>query len=480
MNIGTQLKMNSTLRKFPIFLTIITLMVVVSCQKESEEFINETQEQDQDQDSSAIDASLTAVLISASQNNGYKDNIIDGSSCISIKLPVNIIANDQKLTLETEADYGLVEAIFEEFTNDVDFVEIQFPITIVFEQYNEIGVTNATVFNSIVNACQNGIPDTYSCADFVYPISCFTYNTTSEQTGLVRLTTDKEWFDYLNYLEDDLLISIDYPMGVVIDNEVTRVTTNNELRTLMSEVNCDAENGIIDPVVFQNKLTTSLWYVNLFNENGADKTCSYVAYHFRFNADGTVDAKSDFDIRNGSWELRSKNGDLIVAMEFEPTGGNDAFELLNSSWEVSESNAQTIKLKDNNNGNGIIDYLYFGRSATTSCGSGNVQILTTNLIDGSWGVQTYFDNGENETDNYEDYELTFELGGAVVARGGVYNLYGSWDIIGDTELQLVLDFGTQFPFSEFNAAWDVLSFDPTTVSLQNTIGGTNELTLEKL
>lgn len=468
------------MRKIPIFFVIFLMLLGVSCQKEAEEFIDETEEdQGLDEDTLNLNSALKGMLISASQNNGYKDNIIDGSSCISVELPVTVAANEQEVVVKTEADYALVQAIFDEFNNDVDSVEFEFPISVVFEQYNTIQVENETIFNSIVQACENSIIDTYTCVDFVYPISCFTYNTTNEQTGLIILNDSPEWFAYLNYLQNNILIAIDYPMGVIVDGQVTNVNDNDDLSQIISQTNCDAENGIINPVDFQNKLTTAAWYVNLYNENGSDETCAYVAYEFLFNEDGTLKATGDFDKRFGTWELRTDDGGLKLDLQFESSGSNDPFEPLITQWNVLESTAQNIKLEDTNNGNGTFDYLYFVREVSTSCGSGNGQILTTILIDGVWSVDTYFDNGTNETSNFEIYELNFEIGGAVVASGDIYNYYGSWDIIGSDELELVLDFGSQFPLKKFNANWDVLAFDANRVELQNKIGGMNTLTLEK-
>ena len=51
------------------------------------------------------------------------------------------------------------------------------------------------------------------------------------------------------------------------------------------------------------------------------------------------------------------------------------------------------------------------------------------------------------------------------------------------DLDLLLDFGTQIPFDEFNDDWDVLNFTTTLVELQDVSGGgggTDNLTLQKL
>jgi len=464
------------IRNIPVLFIVFLLFINTSCQKEKEEFIDENNEEE----TITLDSILTKMLVSASQNNGYIDNIIDGSSCLSVALPVTVVANDQEVVLVNEADYALIVAIFDEFENDIDTLEIVFPIWVVFERFNRVQVESEAVLNSIISACQNDIDDTYTCVDFVYPIECFIYNNNSEQTGFITLNDSREWFDYLNYLQDGIFIEINYPMGVVIDGNISNVNNNEALFELMSVANCDLSGGTIDPVAFENKLTTASWYINLYDGDGMDSTCDYASYEFEFNSNGTATATSPTNVRNGSWILDDNNDELNLILDFETTGGNDPFSALIAVWDVVESTAQTIKLKDPSSGNGAFDYLYFGRDAATNCGSGNGQLLINTLLDGSWFVEAYFDNGTNETGNFNSFTVTFESGGIVVATGGIYTYYGTWAVEGTEELYLVLDFGVQLPFSEFNNTWDVINFDANRVVLRNLNSGTDSLIFEKL
>ncbi len=95
------------LGNLPIFLISCLLLVFSSCQKEKEEFIDETNEEE----TITLDSVITGMLLSASQNNGYIDDIIDGSDCISVALPVTVFANGQKVIVEDESDYCLIEDI---------------------------------------------------------------------------------------------------------------------------------------------------------------------------------------------------------------------------------------------------------------------------------------------------------------------------------------------------------------------------------
>jgi hypothetical protein len=460
----------------PIFLISFLLLVCFSCQKEKEEFIDETNEEE----TITLDSVLTGMLLSASQNNGYIDDIIDGTDCISVALPVTVFANEQKVIITDESDYGLIVAIFEEFENDIDTLEIVFPISVVFEDYNQLKVGSQAILNTIIATCQNIVENTYSCVDFVYPIECFTYNVSNEQTGLVTLDSSFDWFWYLNYLNEDILIAINYPMRVIVDGTTSVVNNNDELLAYFTQTSCET-NTTIDPTKFELNLTSGSWFVILYDEDGNDETCNYVEYEFSFNVNGTATATSDSETRYGLWTLEIDNAELDLVLNFDITGQNDPFEELNEDWDVLENTSQTIKLKDESGGNNSVDYLYFGRNPAVNCSSGNAQALISALIDGQWFVETYLDNGIDQTGTYSSFMITFKNSGFVVAISGIYTYYGTWSVSGTNDLELVLDFGSQIPINEFNGDWDVLNFDNTRVELEDVSGGgTDTLILEKI
>jgi len=465
-----------SIRNIPILLFTLLLMVGTSCQKEKQEFIDETNEEE----TITLDSVLTGMLLSASQNDGYKDNIIDGSSCISVRLPVTVVVNEQKLIISDEQDFGLIQAIFDEFANDIDILEIIFPIRVVFEGFNEVEVGSQAALTSIIDNCQNDIDDTYTCVDFEYPISCFIYNNVSEETGFVTLNSSEEWFAYLNYIQDDIYISINYPMGVLIDGTTTMVSNNQELTSSITSAQCDLSGNVIDPIAFVNKLTSASWFINLYDNDGLDETCNYSSFEFTFSTSGTITAAGATETRNGYWNLSEYEGTLSLMLEFELTGGNDPFEVLNEDWSVLESNTQTIKLKDPKGGNNTMDHLYFGRSPATNCGIGVGQQLIDTLIQGEWIVASYSKDGNNQTSAYGSFTLDYQSGGVVSATAGVYTYYGSWSVLGSEELEVQLDFGTQIPLNEFNATWDVTSFDSEQVTLFNIANGHATLIFEKI
>jgi hypothetical protein len=114
-------------------------------------------------------------------------------------------------------------------------------------------------------------------------------------------------------------------------------------------------------------------------------------------------------------------------------------------------------------------------------GDDNMGMLGTILQDGLWTVASYLDDGIDETNDYDGYELNFNNDGTVTADNGT-PINGDWSLQ-NSESSLILNFGTSMPFDEFNGDWDVIASSDTSVELRDVSGGgggTDTLILEKL
>ena len=108
------------------------------------------------------------------------------------------------------------------------------------------------------------------------------------------------------------------------------------------------------------------------------------------------------------------------------------------------------------------DRLRFG----SYCSANTDADLEDILEDGIWIVASYTDDGEDETSDYNGYEINFNNGGNVFATNGN-----------------IINFDSQIPFQEFNDNnWNVLSVSSTEVVIKDGNGGnggTEILTLQK-
>lgn len=581
-----------------VLASFFLVLFLSSCQKEEKEFIDDTN----NPETFTVGSNLTQILLSASQNNGSLDNIIDGSDCISVVYPVQVVANGQQVTLQSIDDLSLIEAIFDQFPSDTDTIELIFPLTVLTEDFNQITVNSQAEFNDIVASCTNAISDTYSCVDFVYPITCFIYNESNEQTATITLNNTFEWFEYLSYLQQGIYVAIDFPMSVIVNGQTIVVNSNQELNAAISQADCssggntesefetiittgiwyvtyyfddfdetvdfadyefnfdtdgtagatnsvgttpgtwnyfvdsgiekvdlffgtvsplneldedwdileatqdiirlrhESGDGSLDYVTYEREpytggggggvnpfiteLTAGSWFVNLMEDSGTDETCDYVNYEFTFNTNGTVAAVSATNTKNGFWTAIDNSGNIDFILNFDLSGAGDPFEDLNDDWDVVMYSNLLIELLDVSGGGGGTDYLNFGRDPFTGCGGGGGgSDLSDILVNGPWYVGSYLDDGVDETYDFYGYNLTFNSDGTVSAENGVNSFNGTWSVVGTTTLDLFLDFGTQIPFDEFNDYWDVLSYNSTTINLEDVSGGgggTDTLVFQKL
>ncbi|MCT8338606.1 hypothetical protein MG296_00940 [Flavobacteriaceae bacterium TK19130] len=247
-----------------------------------------------------------------------------------------------------------------------------------------------------------------------------------------------------------------------------------------------ADCGGTDNGGFVNTLTDGSWYVNLLEDDGEDETCDYVAYEFVFASNQTVTATSDNNTVNGTWSATGSGASLDLNLNFDTTGEDDPFDDLNDDWDVSNFTTELIELIDISGGNGGTDYLNFGRNPADcgGTGTGDVQELMDILVDGMWYVETYLDDGNNETNDYTNYTFDFNTDGTVAIDANGTSESGTWSVgFDDNVLKVTLNLGPTSPLEELNDDWNVDNYITTRVELFDISGGnggTDTLVFEKL
>ena len=105
---------------------VVSIIAFTSCR--SEDFIDTTINGEEVLNANSAVASL---IQRTSLNDGSTDNIIDNTNCFTIQLPVTIQVNGLDIFVDSMEDFETIEAIFDEFDDDDDELQIEFPITIV-------------------------------------------------------------------------------------------------------------------------------------------------------------------------------------------------------------------------------------------------------------------------------------------------------------------------------------------------------------
>ncbi|MDX1285518.1 MAG: hypothetical protein R3182_10920, partial [Draconibacterium sp.] len=197
--------------------------------------------------------------------------------------------------------------------------------------------------------------------------------------------------------------------------------------------------------LFIENLITGSWYVNLLEEDGVDHTANFNEYEFTFFGNGSATAVSNNNTVNGYWTAQMDSGNLDFILNFETTTNGD-FGELNDDWDVLEATQTIIRLSDVSGGGGT-DYLTFGREPNGGGGGGpDPQELRDILISGTWYVEKFLDDGDDETADFNGYDFNFYNNETVYATNGTENVYGIW-VVTVTGQELNFEFDMDSPIN---------------------------------
>jgi hypothetical protein len=466
-------------------LTIIWSLVLlnISCrQEEFEYFPPEAQP-------TLANSTLADLLERTALNDGSTDNIIDRSNCFTVELPVAVKANGSEVLVGSQEDFLIIEAIFDELDEDIDVLEIVFPITIVLSDFTEVAVATLAEFNSFSSSCngENTVDDDIECLDIQYPITATIFNKTTEAFANLLITGDLQLYNFLDDLKGDDIVNINFPVNVILaDGNEISVGNLSELEQVIEDAkdSCDEDDDYdYNDDDCDHCTTTQLtdiltfctnWTVDKLDRNDQDLEDAYTTYQFNFLANGTLSAASNNSSFSGTWESAGTGGNITVTISIL---GLDDFNAVWNLHEIAQSGGgNKVDLRLGN------DRLRFDSDCIDDegNGNGNNSALATTLVDGVWMVGSYTENDDDQTTNYNGYTITFNSDGTVVADNGT-GINGTW-AAQNSDGELFLNFGNSVPFDQFNDTWDVISISAFQVELRDSSGGnggTDTLILNK-
>lgn len=577
---------------FPVFLI---LLLFTACQEEAVESNQEPQGE-----TLAANSNVASLIQRTSTNDGSNDNIIDGANCFNVELPVTVFVNGLEIIIDSEEDFAVIEAIFDEFTNDNDTLDIVFPITIILSDFTEITIESQSQLQEYINLCSED-DDDIECIDFQYPITFSIFDSQNNQISTIIIHSDEEMYNFIDDLDESDIVNFSFPITVVLSDGTT-ITINNlsDLEdTIEDAINlCDEDddndwnddhNNDISHADFIDILTNCTWTVDKLEIDDEDLEDQYQDYIFTFYTNETlmveyngttysgtwnlistvniqiniqiedlpdfnnehwilheIDEDEDefkFDFRNGEDRLRFERGECGTNTQPNCTESDVNTYLLDCVWNVVNLNGNNdlviydLDFKDNqeliitNTSTGdVIDATWSTSQSTdgvilefnsvvsadiqaisgnwtiTECtndrfamqndtpdemviekncsNNTNTSDLATVITNGTWIVANYNDSGQDETDDYNGYQLTFNTDETVDAVKDTVTISGTWlTTIDDGQLKMILDFGAQTPFNEFNDDWDVYDVQASRVELKDISGGSGEsdiLVFEKI
>ncbi|WP_373016901.1 hypothetical protein [Muriicola sp.] len=424
--------------KYSVFsLLFMATLMVTSCQDEFEELPGPDEQQ------TIMASSTTARLIErTSSNDGSFDNIVDGASCFALDFPYTVEVNGIQITIDSREDLQVIEEIFDAIDTDVDVLEIIFPVTITFSDYSKITINNREELMALAEEClEGGADDDIECIDFVYPITLFTFDINEQQTGSVTVNNDEELRLFFKGLDENDLISIDFPVTLKLyDGTEVVVNSNAELAAAIENAKdaCDEDddNDYNDDDFtlerFNNLITECPWLVREVQRDAISQTDQYFEYLMNFTEDGGVTVRDRLgNILNGTWSTRMTDRGVLLNLEFE------FLVDFNLEWFVYEIEPGKIKLYAEG-GNKII------LKSVCDIFNDDPNTLREILRECVWVIKRVFNNGE-EVRRLIGYEFKFMAEGVVTLSNGINVSEGSWVITTNAQgrLVLALEFGNE-------------------------------------
>ncbi len=401
-----------------------------SCQEEFEELPGEDSQE-------AISASSsTATLIEqTSSKDGSYDNIVDGASCFAINFPYVVNVNGLEVNIDAVEDLKLVKSLFAEVEVDDDILEIIFPVTITLSDYTEIQVNTKAELRELAQECrEGGDDDDIECIDFVYPLVVYSFDLNLQQTGNVTVNSDMELRRYFKELDDDDLLSFDFPITLKLyDGTNVSVSNNAELanaiETAKDECDEDDDNDYHDDDFTQERLEAYLvscpWLVNEVFRASIDNTDQYFDYVMNFTEDGKVVMKDRIgNSLTGTWSTRVNDFRVLLKLEF------DALADFNLEWFVYDLENGKIKLYA---GEGERIIMHKACDIVDNA----PDTLREILKECGWVIKKVKLNGE-DVDRLLGYEFNFHAEGVVTLSNESNTSEGEWAITTNAQGRLVM------------------------------------------
>ncbi|MBT8291051.1 MAG: hypothetical protein KJO93_09445 [Muriicola sp.] len=299
-------------------------LLLTSCREEESVLIEGPQEE-------VLKAnSVVANLMQrTAMNDGSDDNIVDQANCFSLEFPFTVVVNGMDITVNSEEDLDTVEDILDEFDDDDDTIEIEFPITIILSDFSEVEINSVEEFENYADDCvgENEFDDDIECVDIAYPITFSVFDTNNELIDTITISSDQDLYFFLEELDEDLIVNVEFPITLVLsDGTEVSVANLDQLEDVIddAEDDCDEDDDYdYNDDDCDNCTTEQLsdfitgcdsWYVKDFERNDMDLDEQYLGYTFTFLSDGTLTADTSMESFLGTWSASGSANAITVTI----------------------------------------------------------------------------------------------------------------------------------------------------------------------
>lgn len=481
-----------TFKVHAFLILLASLLLFSSCRTEDEEIINPENEQNL-----VANSSLANLLTRTSLNDGSVDNILDNANCFTVVLPVTVFIEDLEIFVDSEADFQTLEEIFDDFGGDVTTLDFAYPITIILEDYTEVIINNTEELAQQAANCngENEEDDDIECIDFQYPLSYSVFNSVTEVLETVVVNNDAEHYAFLESIEDNDLVSINFPFTLILADGSTLVV--NSIDDLEDAIEAaidacdedddndyeddDCENCSTDDLL--DALTNcDAFEVDKLKRNGNDLSDNYENFDFQFFEDGSIDVNDGTTSYAGNWVAQGEGQNIIVTINVPD------LPVFNDDWnlqEISTDDDGEIEI-DLRKGD---DRLGFecddddgdddDNGDDEDCDDCTTDSLLQALLDCESGfeIDQLERDDQDLEDQYEDVSFVFNEDGSVLVESSSSSTTGTWSSSGDGNTIL---FQLDVAIDDIDDEWTVHSIEiednEISIDLRKTNGDRLKLT----
>ena len=342
------------MKKSYLLLYSLFALMFFSCQDETETIkVNA-------EDSFTKTSPIASLISRVSQYETTADNVLDGTSNCSIKLPAHVTVNGQYVYVASEADFQAVQNIKNQSSLDDDKVHFGYPITIIYPNYQEDSIASETELEStLAEYGDDSLFRDITCIDFNYPISINIYNSNNQVASSVTIYNDSELNNFLQNLVAEEIVGIVFPITLTKTTGGNVVINNNT--QLEAAINTAIDDCVVPgptPLVLSDVLANGTWYISYFFDDNNDSTNYFNGYNFHFNSNGTSTAIKNSTTINGHWDIHNETTYQKIDLNFD----GSVLEELNEDWKVLEFTATSIRLKHESGGGSDNHYLNFTKN----------------------------------------------------------------------------------------------------------------------
>jgi len=338
---------------YNLFSLSLFFVTFISCQNEISQITEPAQGE-----ALKVNANVTNLVQRTVTKDGSKDNIIDNASCLQVQLPVTVNVNGLEINIDSEEDFEVIEAIFDEFDDDLDHLDFFFPIEIILSDYSKITINTHDELEALIEDCgdENEMDNDIECLDFLYPISLSMYNSENQLTKTVKLENDEQFYKFVDDIDDDDIVVINFPISVILYDDTERNIENMDmLEDVIEEVKdmCDEDddndyddddcNDCSQEQITQ-LLKTCSWTVDKLKINGIEQTEQYTNYTLFFLGEGVLKAINNGNEIFGTWKVDSSNNGILLIINFESLAD---FSFDWRLYEIEDDNEIDLRFEDN-------------------------------------------------------------------------------------------------------------------------------------